>query len=120
MKIFREYSDEIFEDLKRRNTSDKIAKDVIRLDRKWRKLIEKGNQLRAKRNEASRGIGKLKKEGKTDDSISQIKNSVNFINQELSHNEQKTEEVLRKRNKLIQLQNSTSIQKMIQKSLQIS
>jgi len=100
MKIFREYSDEIFEDLKRRNTSDKIAKDVIRLDRKWRKLIEKGNQLRAKRNEASRGIGKLKKEGKTDDSISQIKNSVNFINQELSHNEQKTEEVLRKRNKL--------------------
>ncbi len=64
MKVFRENPDEIFEDLKRRNASDEIAKDVIKLDEKWRKLIEKGNNLRAQRNAISREIGDLKKKGK--------------------------------------------------------
>ena len=65
MKVFRENPDEIFEDLKKRDSSDKFVKEVIKLDKIWRGLIEEGNQLRAKRNEISRGIGKLKKEGKS-------------------------------------------------------
>ncbi len=97
MKVFRENPDEIFEDLKKRDSSEKFVKEVIKLDKIWRGLIEEGNQLRAKRNEISRGIGKLKKEGKS--GISKFKNSVNSINHELSHNEQKTGEVLKKRDK---------------------
>ncbi len=64
MKVFRENPDEIFEDLKRRNASDEIAKDVIKLDEKWRELIEKGNNLRAQRNAISREIGVFKKKRK--------------------------------------------------------
>ena len=97
MKVFRENPDEIFEDLKKRDSSDKFVKEVIKLDKIWRGLIEEGNQLRAKKNEISRGIGKLKKEGKS--GISKFKNSVNSINHELSHNEQKTGEVLKERDK---------------------
>jgi len=97
MKVFRENPDEIFEDLKKRDSSDKFVKEVIKLDKIWRGLIEEGNQLRAKKNEISRGIGKLKKEGKS--GISKFKNSVNSINHELSHNEQKAGEVLKERDK---------------------
>ena len=50
MKVFREKPDEIFADLQKRKHSDEIAKDVIKLDGKWRGLIEEGNKLRAQRN----------------------------------------------------------------------
>ena len=69
MKVFRENPDVIFEDLKRRNASDKIAKDVVKLDKKWRKFIEEGNTLRALRNSISKEIGELKKNGKNADKM---------------------------------------------------
>ena len=61
MKVFRENPEAIFDDLKRRNIPDVIAKDVIKLDNEWRNLIEEGNNLRAQRNRISREIGNLKK-----------------------------------------------------------
>ena len=63
MKVFRENPDSIFDDLKRRNASDEIVKEVIKLDMNWRALIEEGNGLRAQRNSISREIGELKKQG---------------------------------------------------------
>ena len=63
MKVFREDSKAVFEDLKRRNMPDDNAKTVIRMDQKWRELIEEGNKLRAQRNARSRKIGELKKKG---------------------------------------------------------
>jgi seryl-tRNA synthetase len=95
MKVFRENPDEIFEDLKRRNASDEIAKDVIKLDEKWRKLIEKGNNLRAQRNAISREIGDLKKKGK--DSTDILK-KMSGIKEELNQNEKETNETLELRN----------------------
>ena len=71
MKVFRENSDKIFEDLKRRNISDKIVKDVIKLDKKWRGLVEEGNKLRALRNSISREIGELKKKGEDSEAVLQ-------------------------------------------------
>ena len=61
MKVFRETPEKIFEDLKRRKISDKIAIEVIEYDKKWREFIDEGNQLRAQRNNISRQIGELKK-----------------------------------------------------------
>ena len=95
MKVFRENPDEIFEDLKRRNASHEIAKDVIKLDEKWRKLIEKGNNLRAQRNAISREIGDLKKKG--EDSTTILK-KMSGIKEELNQNEKETSETLELRN----------------------
>jgi len=42
MKVFREDSKAVFEDLKRRKMPDDIAKRVIQMDQEWRELIDKG------------------------------------------------------------------------------
>tara|TARA_B100000686_G_C16702435_1_gene924246 strand:- start:234 stop:1502 length:1269 start_codon:yes stop_codon:yes gene_type:complete len=96
MKVFRENSDKIFEDLKRRNISDKIVKDVIKLDKKWRGLIEEGNKLRALRNSISREIGELKKKGKDSEAVLQ---KMSGIKAKLVKNESETKEVLNQRNR---------------------
>ena len=64
MKVFRENSKAIFDDLKKRNMVDDNAKEVIQNDQKWRDLIDEGNKLRAQRNSISKKIGELKKKGK--------------------------------------------------------
>jgi len=91
MKVFRENPEEIFEDLKRRKATDKIAKDVIELDKKWRELIEQGNNLRAQRNSISREIGELKKKGEKAESIMQ---KMSGIKDNLIQNEKKTKDML--------------------------
>ncbi len=91
MKVFRENPEEIFDDLKRRKATDKIAKDVIELDKKWRELIEQGNNLRAQRNSISREIGELKKKGEKAESIMQ---KMSGIKDNLIQNEKKTKDML--------------------------
>jgi len=95
MKIFRENPDKILEDLKRRNTSSNIAKDVIKLDEKWRKLIEEGNKLRAQRNSISREIGDLKKKGKDANAVLK---KMSGIKEKLIQNEKEANEMLNLRN----------------------
>ena len=96
MEIFRENSDKIFEDLKRRNISDKIVKDVIKLDKKWRGLIDEGNKLRALRNSISREIGELKKKGEDSEAVLQ---KMSGIKAKLVQNESETKEMLNQRNR---------------------
>ena len=91
MKVFRENPDVIFEDLKRRNASDKIAKDVVELDKKWRKFIEEGNTLRALRNSISKEIGELKKNGKNTDSVLK---KMSGIKDKIIQNEKNTKDML--------------------------
>ena len=91
MKVFRENPEEIFADLKKRKHSDKIAKNVIKLDKKWRGLIEEGNKLRAQRNSISREIGDLKKKGK--DGANLLK-KMSGIKERLIENEKNTKESL--------------------------
>ncbi|SVC37053.1 uncharacterized protein METZ01_LOCUS289907, partial [marine metagenome] len=68
---------------------------VIKLDKNWRELIEKGNKLRAERNSISREFGNLKKQGLDSsgllDTMSGIKNRI-------TENERETKEMLDKRN----------------------
>ncbi len=95
MKAFRESPEKIFEDLKKRNLPKNIASDVIQLDKEWRNLIEKGNQLRAKRNAISKNIGELKKKGKD---FSEVLKDMAKLKNELNLNEKETEDALKLRN----------------------
>ena len=92
MKVFRESPEKIFEDLEKRNLPKDIALSVIDLDNKWRKLIEKGNRLRAKRNTISKTIGELKKKG---NDFSEVLNEMASLKDDLAQNEKDTEETLR-------------------------
>ena len=94
MKVFRESPQLIFEDLEKRNMPKEIAKAVIDLDNKWRKLIDKGNNLRAKRNSISKEIGDAKKKG---DDFSNILSQMSDLKKELLENEKETEETLKLR-----------------------
>ena len=91
MKIFRETPEKIFEDLKRRKNSDKIANEVIAFDKRWREFIEEGNKLRAQRNAISREIGELKKKGEKTELILQ---KMSGIKEKLISNEKQTKEML--------------------------
>jgi seryl-tRNA synthetase len=71
-----------------------IAKAVIDLDNKWRKLIDKGNNLRAKRNSISKEISDAKKKG---DDFSNILSKMSDLKKELLENEKETEETLKLR-----------------------
>ena len=94
MKVFRESPQSIFEDLEKRNLPKEIANAVIDLDNKWRKLIDKGNNLRAKRNSISKKIGDAKKKG---DDFSNILSQMSDLKKELLENEKETEETLKLR-----------------------
>ena len=91
MKVFREDSKAIFDDLKKRNVSDDKAKKVIETDKKWRELIEEGNNLRAERNNISRKIGVLKKKGEDG---KDLLNEISKIKKKLGDNESETKEIL--------------------------
>ena len=95
MKVFRENPDSIFDDLKRRNASDEIVKEVIKLDINWRALIEEGNGLRAQRNSISREIGELKKQG---EDANLVMEKMSGIKDKLTQNESETKEMLDLRN----------------------
>ena len=92
MKVFRESPETIYEDLKKRNLPKEMALAVIELDNKWRKLIEKGNHLRAKRNAISKTIGELKKKG---NDFSDVPNEMATLKKDLIQNEKDTEEALK-------------------------
>ena len=94
MKVFRESPQLIFEDLEKRNMPIEIAKTVIDLDNRWRKLIDKGNNLRAKRNSISKEISDAKKKG---DDFSNILSQMSDLKKELLVNEKETEETLKLR-----------------------
>ena len=94
MKVFREDSKAVFEDLKRRNMSDDIAKRIIQMDQEWRELIDEGNKLRSQRNRISREIGELKKKGKDG---SDLLGEMAKIKKGLMGNESKTKETLASR-----------------------
>ena len=87
MKIFRENSKAIFDDLKKRNMVDDNAKEVIQNDEKWRELIDEGNKLRAQRNAISKEVGELKKKG---EDASKLLQKMSDVKKRLSDNESDT------------------------------
>ena len=94
MKLFRENSKAIFDDLKKRNMADDNAKEVIQNDQKWRELIDEGNKLRAQRNAISKEIGELKKKGEDG---AELLLKMSDIKKRLTENERETTVSLEKR-----------------------
>jgi len=59
IKIFRENPDIIKESEKKRGKDPKLVDEVIKLDKKWRELLKKVNELKHRRNVVSEEINKL-------------------------------------------------------------
>lgn len=64
LKIYREKPEVIKKSNKMRGLDSKAVDEVIKLDKKWRKLQYDVQKLKQKRNEVNERIGKLKKSGK--------------------------------------------------------
>ena len=88
IKFVRENPDLVKENIKKKFQNHKLGlvDEVIELDKKNRELKAKGDELRSSRNSLSTQIGTLMRDGKKEEAEA-IKQKVNEINEELSHNE---------------------------------
>ena len=88
IKFVRENPDVVKENIKKKFQDHKLGlvDEVLELDKKNRELKLKGDELRSSRNSLSTQIGSLMREGKKENAEN-IKQKVNEINDELSHNE---------------------------------
>ena len=77
IKFIREHADEVKENMKKKFQHEKLSlvDEVIVLDKENRALKQHGDDLRAKRNQLSKQIGGLMKEGKMDE-VTSIKAQV--------------------------------------------
>ncbi|MHA1344173.1 MAG: serine--tRNA ligase, partial [Promethearchaeota archaeon] len=66
IELFRTNLDKIIKSEQKRFKDPKNAELVLEYDQKWRNVITELQKLRQKRNNISRQIGKLKKEGETE------------------------------------------------------
>ncbi|RLF94494.1 serine--tRNA ligase [Thermococci archaeon] len=66
INLIRNNPDIVRSDLKKRNDTEKLIwiDDILKLDREWRNLKSKTDELRHRRNKVALEIGILKKEGK--------------------------------------------------------
>lgn len=66
IKLIRETPDVVRNDLRKRGGGEKLRmlEELIAADKEWRRLKELAEKLRAERNQASRRVNELKKEGK--------------------------------------------------------
>ncbi|MEM5766528.1 MAG: serine--tRNA ligase [Candidatus Aenigmatarchaeota archaeon] len=95
IKLIRETPDLVRENLKRRQDPDKLRllEDVIDLDKKWREAQTEINKLRQKRNDLSKKIAVMKKEGKD---VTQLLREAEKIPEEIKKLEKKVEELRQK------------------------
>jgi len=105
IKIIRDDTEKVKEALKKRGYSVEIIDRILEEDKKWRELITKENELRFKRNEISKTIAKLKKEGKNEDAKKLIEEG-KIISQEVEKVEDEKKEIERSlKNLLLQVPN---------------
>ncbi|HWP82145.1 MAG TPA: serine--tRNA ligase [Bacteroidota bacterium] len=97
LKFIRDNPEKVREGIDAKGITVNLG-DIISLDEQRRKLIQEGESLKAKRNDVSAQIGKLKKEGKdTTVAISEmevVKNRIQTIDGELREVEQHLHELL--------------------------
>lgn len=97
LKFIRDNPEKVREGIDAKGITVNLG-DIISLDEQRRKLIQEGESLKAKRNDVSAQIGKLKKEGKdTTVAISEmevVKNRIQTIDGELRKVEQHLHELL--------------------------
>ena len=93
IKFVRENPDLVKENIKKKFQDHKLelVDEVINLDRKYREFQLQGDTLRMERNNLSKEIGNLMREGKKEEAES-TKSKVNEINLKLENIEKETEE----------------------------
>ena len=105
IRIIRDDTEKVKEALKKRGYSVEIIDRILEEDKKWRELTTKENELRFKRNEISKAIAKLKKEGKDEDAKKLIEEG-KVISQEVEKVEDEKKEIERSlKNLLLQVPN---------------
>jgi len=105
IRIIRDDTEKVKEALKKRGYSVEIIDRILEKDKKWRELTTKENELRFKRNEISKVIAKLKKEGKDEDAKKLIEEG-KVISQEVEKVEDEKKEIERSlKNLLLQVPN---------------
>lgn len=105
IRIIRDDTEKVKEALKKRGYSVEIIDRILEEDKKWRELTTKENELRFKRNEISKAIAKLKKEGKDEDAKKLIEEG-KAISQEVEKVEDEKKEIERSlKNLLLQVPN---------------
>ena len=88
IKFVRENSDVVKENIKKKFQDDKLplVDEVIKLDKEYREIKTKLDDLRSERNKKSAAIGGLMREGRKDEA-EKVKEEVNSINLEISQSE---------------------------------
>ncbi|MHA1941026.1 MAG: serine--tRNA ligase [Candidatus Hodarchaeales archaeon] len=97
IKLFRENPEIIRESEKMRFKDPTKVNEVIKLDEKWRKLLQQINDLRKERNDISRKIGPMKKKG---EDISSLTKQVSKIKIEITVLENQATEAKDKRDEI--------------------
>ncbi len=102
IKFLRENPELVKENIQKKFQIHKVnlVDEVIELDKKARELIVKGDEMRSQRNNLSKEIGNLMREGKKD-VAEEIKEKVNAINEELEQNEKLENEYREKVNSIM-------------------
>ncbi len=102
IKFLRENPEVVKENIQKKFQIHKVdlVDEVIELDKKARELIVKGDEMRSQRNNLSKEIGNLMREGKKD-AAEEIKEKVNAINEELEQNEKLENEYREKVNSIM-------------------
>ena len=102
IKFVRENSDIVKENIKKKFQDEKLplVDEVIRLDKDYRGIKTKLDELRAKRNEKSQSIGLLMREGKKDEA-DKVKEEVALINEEIKKSEDEEPRLLEEIKKIM-------------------
>ena len=102
IKLIRENPDFVRENLARRKKPKflEMLDEVIQADEDWRRLKSEEDALRQKRNELTKTIQKLKKEGKTGQ-ISEVIADAKKIPDQIKNLEEKREEARKQRDRLL-------------------
>ncbi|MEM4230861.1 MAG: serine--tRNA ligase, partial [Candidatus Pacearchaeota archaeon] len=93
IKLIREKPDFVRKNCKNRGYDEKLVDNVLELDRKWRELKGKDDNLRAERNKVSQEINLAKKQ---EQDVEAILKRAREITRELENNE-KEENVLKQK-----------------------
>jgi len=100
IKLIRESPELVRKNLEKRGDPEKLRQldDLIQLDKEWRQLLTRVNELRHRRRMVTEEIAKLKKEGKD---VSQRLKEAQIIPQEIEKLERQVEECREKVNSLL-------------------
>lgn len=97
IELFRRNPDIIKESEKKRFKDTARVDEVIALDKRWRELLQRMEQLKKKRNDVSQEINVLKKEGKAaEGKIAEMR----VTNEEIAALERECERLLEKRDEI--------------------